>query len=78
MIIDNIGEKLMTPPGREGGDAGSERSFAAAADLRRRSQSLEFETDVDTLGTMLIFCGAGLLLSLVLLSYGIDLSPSVF
>jgi hypothetical protein len=49
-----------------------------AALAKMLSRASGFEIDVDTLRTLLIFCGAGLLLSLVLLSYGIDLSPGFF
>ena len=49
-----------------------------AALAKMLSRASGFEIDVDTLGTILIFCGAGLLLSLVMLSYGIDLSPGFF
>ena len=36
------------------------------------------EVDVETLKTILIFCGAGLGLSLLAASYGLDLSPGFF
>lgn len=43
------------------------------------SQASGIEIDVETLRTIAIFSGAGLLLSLVLLlTYGIDLSPGFF
>jgi hypothetical protein len=34
--------------------------------------------DVDTLKTLLMFCGVGLTVSLILASYGLDLSPGFF
>jgi hypothetical protein len=34
--------------------------------------------DVDTLKTLLVFWGVGLAVSLVLASYGLDLSPGFF
>ena len=43
------------------------------------SQASGIEIDVDTLRTIAIFSGAGLLFSLLLLlTYGIDLSPGFF
>jgi len=42
------------------------------------SRASGFEIDTDTLRAILIFCGAGLLVSLMMLSYGIDLSPGFF
>jgi hypothetical protein len=49
-----------------------------AALAKMLSRASGFEIDVDTLRTLLIFCGAGLLVSLMMLSYGIDLSPGFF
>jgi hypothetical protein len=34
--------------------------------------------DVDTLRTVTIFCGVGLVISLCCVSYGLDLSPGFF
>ena len=34
--------------------------------------------DVDTLKTLVMFCGVGLTVSLILASYGLDLSPGFF
>ena len=34
--------------------------------------------DVETLKTLAIFCGAGLFVSLLFASYGLDLSPGFF
>ena len=49
-----------------------------AALAKMLSRASGFEIDVDTLRVILIFCGAGLLISLMMLSYGIDLSPGFF
>jgi len=35
-------------------------------------------SDVDVLKQLALLCGAGLLVSLVLLTYGLDLSPGLF
>jgi hypothetical protein len=52
---------------------------AMATLARFLSQASGIEIDVDTLRTIAIFSCAGLLLSLVLLlTYGIDLSPGFF
>jgi hypothetical protein len=34
--------------------------------------------DIETLKTLAIFCGAGLFVSLLFASYGLDLSPGFF
>lgn len=36
------------------------------------------QVDVETLETIVIFCGIGLTVSLFLASYGLDLSPGFF
>ena len=36
------------------------------------------EIDVETLKTIAMFCGVGLTVSLLLVSYGLDLSPGFF
>jgi hypothetical protein len=36
------------------------------------------ELDSETLKTIIMFCGIGLTVSLMCLSYGIDLSPGLF
>jgi hypothetical protein len=54
---------------------------AIAHALSRAFQSTgEFNTlkNFDTLKKIALFCGAGLLVSLVCLSYGLDLSPGFF
>jgi hypothetical protein len=35
-------------------------------------------SDIETLKTIGMFCGVGLLVSLMLASYGLDLSPGLF
>jgi hypothetical protein len=45
---------------------------------RMLSRASGFEIDVDVLRAILIFCGAGLLFTFLVLSYGIDLSPGFF
>jgi hypothetical protein len=42
------------------------------------SRALGTNIDVETLKTLGIFCGAGLLVSLLFASYGLDLSPGFF
>ena len=53
-----------------------EAAMAALAKMLSRASGVEI--DSDTLRAILIFCGAGLLFSLMLMSYGIDLSPGFF
>jgi hypothetical protein len=36
------------------------------------------QVDVETLKTIMMFCGVGLTVSLLLASYGVDLSPGFF
>jgi hypothetical protein len=36
------------------------------------------DLDVETIKTLVIFCGVGLAVSLMLASYGVDLSPGFF
>jgi hypothetical protein len=36
------------------------------------------EIDVETITTIVMFCGVGLTVSLMLASYGLDLSPGFF
>jgi hypothetical protein len=46
---------------------------------RTLSRALGNEIDVETLKTIVIFCSAGLTVSLLLaLTYGLDLSPGFF
>jgi hypothetical protein len=45
------------------------RAFHSAKDIAK---------DIDCLKQIALFCGAGLLVSLLLLTYGVDLSPAFF
>ena len=49
-----------------------------AALAKAFSRTRETQVDVETLKTIVIFCGLGLTLSLILASYGQDLSPGSF
>jgi hypothetical protein len=49
--------------------------IAIARALSRASRA---NVDVDTLKTLLLFCGVGLTVSFILASYGLDLSPGFF
>ncbi|WP_291574501.1 hypothetical protein [Bradyrhizobium sp.] len=42
------------------------------------SRASGIEIDVETLKTLVMFCGVGLTVSLMLASYGLDLSPGFF
>jgi hypothetical protein len=48
---------------------------AIASALSRASGT---EVDVETLKTVVMFCGVGLTISLILATYGLDLSPGFF
>jgi hypothetical protein len=43
-----------------------------------RASKILSQTDTETLKTIAIFCGVGLLLSLLLVIRGVDLSPGFF
>jgi hypothetical protein len=45
---------------------------------RALSRASGTNVDVETVKTLLMFCGAGLAVSLILASYGLDLSPGLF
>jgi len=45
---------------------------------RALSRASGTNVDVDTLKTLLMFCGVGLTVSLIFASYGLDLSPDFF
>lgn len=49
-----------------------------AAIARVLSRVSGTEVDVETLKTIAIFCGVGLFVSLLLATYGLDLSPGFF
>jgi hypothetical protein len=36
------------------------------------------DVDVETIKTLVMFCGVGLTVSMMLVSYGVDLSPGFF
>ena len=42
------------------------------------SRTFQSGQEIDALKQIALFCGAGLLVSLILLSYGVDLSPGFF
>ncbi len=50
--------------------------MAALAKVLSRASGTE--VDVETLKTIVMFCGIGLTVSLLLASYGLDLSPGFF
>jgi hypothetical protein len=45
---------------------------------RTLSRTTGLNVDVETLKTVAIFCGIGLLLSVIPATYGLDLSPGFF
>ena len=45
---------------------------------RALSRAFITVTEVDVLKQLLMFCAAGLFVSLLLLTYGVDLSPGLF
>jgi hypothetical protein len=49
-----------------------------AALARALSRAIGVDVDVETLKTILLFCGAGLFVSLLAAMYGLDLSGGVF
>jgi hypothetical protein len=49
-----------------------------AAIARVLSHASGTEIDVKTIKTLVMFCGVGLTVSLMLASYGLDLSPGFF
>jgi hypothetical protein len=55
-----------------------EEWFQMAAAAKALSRILRTNVDVETLKTIIMFCGVGLTVSLMCLSYGIDLSPGFF
>jgi hypothetical protein len=50
--------------------------MAAIAKVLSRASGIDI--DIQTLKTLAIFCGAGLFVSLLFASYGLDLSPGFF
>ena len=49
-----------------------------AANARVLSRALGTRVDIETVKTILIFCGVGLTMSLLLATYGLDLSRVFF
>ena len=49
-----------------------------AAIARVLSRASGADLDVETIKTLVIFCGVGLAVSLMLVSYGVDLSQAFF
>ncbi len=45
---------------------------------RALDRALGIQVDIETLKTLVMFCGAGLTASLLLASYGLDLSAGFF
>jgi hypothetical protein len=45
---------------------------------RMLSRALGTEVDVETLKTLIMFCGVGLTVSMMLVSYAVDLSAGFF
>ncbi len=50
----------------------------AAAVARVLDRALGIQADIEVLKSLIIFCGAGLATSLLLASYGLDLSAGFF
>jgi len=50
--------------------------MAAIAKILSRASGTD--VDVETVKTIAMFCGVGLVVSLLLASYGLDLSPGLF
>ena len=42
------------------------------------SRASRTDVDVETIKTLVMFCGVGLTVSMMLVSYGVDLSPGFF
>jgi hypothetical protein len=49
-----------------------------AAIARMLSRASGTQVDIETLKTIVMFCGVGLTVSLLLATYGLDLSPGFF
>jgi hypothetical protein len=49
-----------------------------AAIARMLSRASGTQVDIETLKTIVMFCGVGLTVSLLLAAYGLDLSPGFF
>jgi len=54
------------------------QEFTMTAIAHALSRAFQSTGELDALKKIAVFCGVGLLLSLVCLSYGLDLSPGFF
>jgi hypothetical protein len=54
------------------------QEVAMTAIVQVLSRTFHSAQEIDVLKQIALFCGAGLLISLLLLSYGVDLSPGFF
>jgi hypothetical protein len=57
---------------------GYEQESAMTAIAHALSRALQSAGELDALKQIALFCAAGLLVALVCLSYGVDLSPGFF
>ena len=57
---------------------GHEREFAMAAIAQALSRALQSVDEIEALKQIALFCGAGLLVTMLCLTYGVDLSPGFF
>ena len=55
-----------------------EVAMAAIARAFLRASKILSQTDTETLKTIAIFCGIGLLISLLFVIHGVDLGPGLF
>jgi hypothetical protein len=60
------------------GDRGLTMEIAMAAIARMLSRTSGAQIDIETLKTLAMFCGVGLTVSLLMASYGLDLSAGFF
>jgi hypothetical protein len=72
---DQRSQLLINSPARFVAAIGDRKMAALARNLAR---AFGTEVEVEVLKIMAICCGAGLLVSLVIASYGVDLSPGFF
>jgi hypothetical protein len=54
------------------------REIAMHAVVHKLASTFLLARDVEALKQIALFCGAGLLVSVLLLTYGVDLSPGFF
>jgi hypothetical protein len=55
-----------------------EQEVAMTAIAHALSRAFQSTREIDILKQIALFCGAGLLVSLLCMSYGLDLSPGLF